>query len=371
REGSCAHGVSECRIRQWLASNGVTIAGETDESLVPDYDEFFSTAFSASVQAYVDFATGKIEEAWEQHGRENVVILLEQRLDFSRWVSEGFGTGDLVLIVPGKVIVIDLKFGAGVFVDGEDNSQIRLYGLGAYASYDVLYDFEEVEVWIAQPRKDNYGGETLTVEELLAWADAEVKPKAQIAWAAYMGDRSQAKFVPGRHCKDGFCKARFTCTARALDALGVWEDPRIQNGPDTLPLDVVESLLWRAYPIVAWHKDAEKHVLTQANSGAALTKYKLVEGRSNRVIKDEVAAYKKLLEHAGENSYSPDDLVTIPELRGLTDLEQIVGKKKLTEILGDLIEKPKGAVKLAPINSNKEAVEPKRSSAQSDFDGID
>lgn len=368
REGTFAHAVGELRIKLWLLDQDAGVVADyralVDESA--ESTEFYNAEFSDYVQQYVDFVTAKIVECYETYGRQNVAVLLEQRLDYSAWAPEGFGTGDVVIIVPGKVIVIDLKFGKGVYVDGEDNDQIKLYGLGAYARYDSLYDFTEVEVVIVQPRKDNVSGETIPVVDLLVWADLVVRPAAAVAWAATQGDVSAARFMPGYHCKDGFCRAREQCTARALHALGLAQSDVALDDPTLLTVDQVERALEIGKPVAGWVADAEKFLLAQAEAGAELTRFKLVEGRSNRTIVDEPKAAEKLIQ-AG---VPREALFKEPAMKGITDLERIVGKKKFSEVLGDLVQKPKGKTTLASIHSAKPAVEPKRQSASDEFNDL-
>jgi hypothetical protein len=360
REGTCAHGVFECRLRSQLL-------GETvDETQTPDYAEFFNAEFSGHVQSSVDFVVKRVEELRAQHGRDSVTILLEQRLDFSRWVPQGFGTGDVVVIVPGRVVVMDYKHGAGVYVSGENNEQIRLYALGAYDRYHILYDFEEVEVWILQPRKDNTSGESLRVDDLtglLTWADELVRPRATIAWAAVEGDRTNASFAPGEHCASTFCRARFQCAARARYMLEAADKSYALKEPDTLTIEQLEEVVERADLAVKWLSDVKSYLLKQAEAGRVqLQRFELVEGRSNRTISDTKEAAAVLM----KNGFSATDIYKDPELKGLTMLEKLVGAKKLTELLGNILHKPAGKPTLAPRGSGKKAVEvtPKKSAAQ-------
>ena len=363
REGTCAHAVSECRLANWLDAS----RDPADEKTVDGYTEFFNPEFDEFVRQYVDWVQVKIQEVWAQYGVENTVVLLEQRLHFAQWVPEGFGTGDVVILVPGKVFVIDLKFGQGVYVDGEDNEQLKLYALGAWGTYNALYDFDEVEVWIHQPRKDNVSGETISVHDisgLLTWAQELIVPRAAIAWAAYNGDRREASFSPGTHCNTGFCKARFTCAARARYHLELADRPYALDEPDHLGVEEMEEITVRADPLARWAKDVSRYLLEQADLGKVkLVNFKIVEGRSNRVIMDEIAAAQKLM----SNGYAAADIYKPPALSNLTALEAIVGKKHLVEVLGDLLYKPPGAKKLSPVNDVAPAVPPKRQSLEDTY----
>jgi hypothetical protein len=367
KEGTCAHAVGETRLRNWLG-----IGPHDDESLVPDYETFFNKEFSDHVDTYVNYVIDRVEELRKQHGEANVTVLLEQRLDFSRWVPQGFGTGDVVICVPGKIIIIDLKFGAGIYVSGLDNSQMRLYALGAYNRYNLLYDFSEVEAVIVQPRKDNISGQTINVDDIdgiLTWADELIVPRAAIAWAALQGDRSQARFSPGSHCSETFCKARFTCAARARYMLEIAEMPFSLDEPDSLTVPQLESVVDRADLAIKWAKDVQGYLLTQASAGKIeLQRYKVVEGRSIRTISDQQAAAKLLM----SNGFKAADIYKEPELQGLGALEKLVGKKNLTELLGDLLTKPPGKPTLTSAQDDRPPVSrEKKQTAQDAFAGLD
>lgn len=341
REGTFAHALGEARLAVWLGYNVLAAEQELIES--EEGQEFYTDELSDYVDVYVKFVIDAVTSMREAHGEANVVVLLEQRLDFSRWVPEGFGTGDCVIVYPGGVWVIDLKFGAGVKVT--DSGQLRLYGLGALDRYDLLYDVQELTTTIVQPRMDNILTETTGREELLHWADELVVPRARIAWAAYKGDRSEARFSPGEHCHKGFCRARFTCAARARAQLEATELPYAKDAPDVLTVEQLEGVVDKARPAIKWLSDVERYLTEQAVAGKVeLKNHVLGKGRSNRVIIDETAAAQKLM----ENGFPADEIYARPKLRGLVALETLVGKTKFAEILGGLIEKPDGELRLKP-----------------------
>lgn len=364
REGTCAHAVAETRLRNYLGEGP-----HDDESLVPDYSEFYNREFSDHIDTYVEYVIKTIEECRKKYGAKNVVVMLEQRLDFSQWVPEGFGTGDVVIIMPGRVIVIDLKFGQGVRVT--DKGQLRLYGLGAYHAYHLLYDFSQVEVVIHQPRLSNVAAETLDVEGpegILAWADELVVPRAAIAWAALHGDFSQARFSPGEHCSSGFCKARFKCAARARYMLEAAEQPWSLRDPEELTPEQLERVYDRAAIATKWMGDVKSYLVKSASRGLIeLSRYEVVEGRSNRVVRDPVKAAHVLI----HNGYKPGEIYKDPELVNLTQLEKLVGAKNLTELLGDLLHKPPGAPTLAPKGSGRKVTSASKGDADEAFGHLD
>ena len=349
REGTFAHAVFEQELLHFL--------GKPIDPLPKELMHFDSTELRDHVEQAVDYAKARIAAAYERC--RDPVILVEQRLDFSRWVPEGFGTGDLVIITDGLVEVLDLKYGKGIYVDPASNSQLRLYGLGAYNELSHLYDINRVCMTVLQPRLSNYGSEELPIVNLLNWADAEVVPKAKMAWLGL------GEFVAGDHCNMSFCKARYTCPARAEQALEVAQHEFSQDDipvPSSLSQERIAQLLPKADMVIDWFNDLKAYSLEQATKhGKIVPGFKLVEGRSNRKYssQDDVAA--KL-----QASGIPESIMFERSLLGITAMEQAIGKKKFTELLGNLIVKPVGKPTLVPVEDKRPAL-PSAATAAEDF----
>lgn len=356
-EGTFAHEVFETELRFHLKRmDGKAYKAKRTEL---KKNRFYTQELQDYVNAAYLYAIDRIAEA---HARcKDPVILVEQRLDFSRWVPEGFGTGDLVIITDGLVEVLDLKYGKGVYVDAVNNSQMRLYGLGAFNELSHLYDIDTVSMTILQPRLDNWGNETLTAEYLLKWADEEVVPRAKLAWAG------EGEFVAGDHCISCFCKARYTCEARAEQALAVAKfefgadlDDPIVPAPDMLPMSRIAELLPKADMVIDWFNDLKAYALKQATEhNVTVPGFKVVEGRSNRKYLDQDAVAAKLIK-----SGIPEETIYERSLLGITAMEKAIGKKVFADVLGDLIIKPEGKPTLVPegdkrpaLNSSAKAVE--------------
>ena len=272
-------------------------------------------------------------------------LYIEQRLDFSPWVPEGFGTGDAVIVSDDVLEIIDLKYGKGVQVSAENNPQLRLYALGAYNEFGTLYDFQTVRMTIVQPRLDHVSTEELTLDELLEWGE-QIKP---IAKQAYEG---KGEFKAGDHCR--FCKARRTCRARAEANLELakYEFKK----PELLSVEDVAEILAQAEELAAWAKDVKEYALTQAyRHGVKFPGWKVVEGRSTRKITDEAA----LAERLAAEDIDPYKKV----LKGITELEKEMGRKRFAELAADLIEKPPGRPTLVPESDKR----PEINSAILDF----
>lgn len=352
-EGTAAHELSEIYLQYEI---GEIVKGTRTRRInkFREHSTFYSQEMVDYVEKYVDIVVEKINEAKARSA--DAVILLEQRLDFSEWVPKGFGTGDVVIISDGVLEVVDLKYGKGVEVSAVDNPQLRLYGLGAYNQYEMLYDIEKVSMTIVQPRLDNVSTETLLASDLVAWAENEVKPKALMAW------EGEGEFAPGEHCR--FCKIRSTCRARADENLELakyeFADP-IELSAE-LGLDEIGKILLQAAELKKWVADIEKYALEQTEKyGKKIDGWKLVEGRSNRKYTDETKVFETLKEEEFK-----EDAIAPRKLLGITALEKELGKKVFTALLSEYIVKPPGKPTLVP-ESDKRPELNSADSAKEDF----
>jgi hypothetical protein len=285
-EGTLAHEIFDTMIRLYLK---LPVQKRLSEFDVPEGMLYYVT------EAY-ERAVHMIEQA--RLRCKDPVILPEQKLDFSRWVPEGFGRGDLVIITDGLVEVADLKYGKGILVEAKGNSQMRLYALGAYNELSHLYDIQRVRAHVLQPRMNNWSSEELTTEELLSWADNTVVPMAAMAWAGE-GDR-----VAGEHCSDYFCRARFTCPARDKAAQDLVEIAFSVLPAQELTPDQMSKVLLRADEVIKWLNDAKAWALKQAEQGNKVPGFKLVEGRSNRRYTSE----EQIAQVLQDNGFTQDQI---------------------------------------------------------------
>lgn len=343
-EGTTAHNLAELRLRQALDGKRRTTPKRIKESLG------YGPAMEDHVETFVTLVMERV--AVHRAQTPDALVMLEQRLDYSRWVPEGFGTGDVVIVSDLGVEVIDLKYGAGVPVSAEGNPQLRLYGLGAYDAYAAIYDLPNVYMTIVQPRLDSISTEQLLAEELLNWAEKVVRTQANLAW------EGKGEFVPGDHCR--FCRVRSTCRARADANLALAKYDF--TPPVELSHSEIADILGRINDLLSWASDVRDYALDQAvNHGVKFDGWKVVEGRSNRKYADEEAVIKLLLE-AG---FKPDD-VTPRQLLGVTALEKLMGKKAFATHLEGLIVKPPGKPVLVP-ESDKRPELNSAASAADDF----
>ena len=327
-EGSDAHSLCEYKLRKALGME----AKDPTEDLT-----WYDAEMEESASGYAAFVVELVGEA--KKTCSDPVVLIEQRLDYSKYVQSGFGTGDCVLIADGTLHIVDFKYGRGVLVEAEDNPQMKLYALGALEIFDCLYDIDTVSMTIYQPRRANVSTFTLTRQELLDWAETVLVPTAELAYA---GD---GEYHCGEWCQ--FCKAKADCRERARANM---ELARYEfRQPPLLTDEEVEEILSKLDSLMDWASDIKDYALQAAISGKHWSGYKLVEGRANRRYTDEnavVAAVKA----AGYDPYDE------PKLLGVTAMTTLLGRKQFNDILGGLITKPQGKPTLVPESDKRPAM---------------
>lgn len=321
-EGSAAHALSEHKLRKFLKIPSKRPTSAFDCAELEDYTD-----------VYVTFACEIIAEA--RMRSKDAVVLIEQRVDFSQYVPQGFGTGDLIIISDGLLEVCDLKYGRGVAVSAEHNSQMQLYALGALALFDDLYDIQVVKMIICQPRLDSLSTFEMTVDELLTWAEQDLKPKATMA------DSGEGEFKAGKHCR--FCRAKATCRSRAEMNL---ELARYEfSDPALLTEAEVADILTKVDQLQSWSSDIWQYAQTEAISGRKRwCGFKVVEGRANRKYSNE----EKVVESVLSTGKYDETSIYNRKIIGITEMERLLGKKQFCALLGNLIEKPAGKPALVP-----------------------
>ncbi|NCC15687.1 MAG: DUF2800 domain-containing protein [Clostridia bacterium] len=322
-EGSAAHALSEHKLKKALHIRS--------KRPISEYD---SDEMEECTDAYVDFVMEQVELA--KQICNDPIVLIEQRLDFSCYVPDGFGTGDCLIISDDRLHIVDFKYGMGVLVDAVDNPQMKLYALGALEIYDSLYDINEVSMTIFQPRRENVSTWTVPVDELKVWAEEELKPKAV---KAYNGE---GEYIPGEWCT--FCRAAVRCRARAEEKLKLAQTEF--KMPPLLTDNEIEEILFILPDLTKWANEITAYATDAAvNHGKEWDGFKVVEGRSVRKYKDENAIADKV-EASGYKDIYRKSLIP------MTEMQKLMGKTKFEEILGDLIYKPPGKPTLVP-NSDK------------------
>lgn len=333
-EGTDAHELCEYKLRKVLGIE----AKDPTENLT-----WFNEEMSDCANGYAAYVLEQVEAAKQTCA--DPIVLIEQRVDFSRWVESGYGTADCIIIADGTLQIIDYKHGLGVLVSAEENPQMQCYALGALELFDDIYDIGSVRMTIYQPRRDNVSTYEISKNELYCWADEVLKPTADLAFAG------NGNFLCGEWC--GFCKAKHDCRARADANMELARyDFKL---PPLLTDEEVEEIISRVDDLVAWAADIKEYALQQAISGKEWNGWKLVEGRSNRKYTSETAVAGAVTD-AGFDPYERKVL-------GVTAMQKLLGKSRFEELLAAYIEKPQGKPTLVPESDKRPAM----NTAKNDF----
>lgn len=334
-EGTLAHEIAEFKVKSYFLE-AIPKTAYTRRINKFKKEENFDNEMLSHTDTYLEFIKGEAMQT-----KAKPFIAVEQRIDFSKYVPEGFGTADCILISGDTLQVIDFKYGKGVKVEAEDNPQMKLYALGVLEQYGMFYNIKYVKMSIIQPRLDNISTYEIPIEPLLEWGEKVVKPQAQKAFMG-IGD-----FVQGDHCK--FCRAKGACEFRAKENMKVVEEIQSKYNGVVTNTDLGE-ILTKTDGIEQWLKDLRGYALEQLLKGEEIPGWKAVEGKSNRKIVDVDKAFE-ILE---ANGYDQAILYEKKPIT-LTELEKVVGKTKLMQTIGDYIEKPKGAPTLAKESDKRES----------------
>ena len=326
-EGTAAHSLAEYKLKRKLHFYCKRPVSEYEDAAMDQHTDDYA--------AYVMGIIADMENAGEAP-----MVFIEERLDLSPWVPESFGTADCIVIGDEILHIIDLKYGAGVPVEAENNSQMMLYALGALHKFGFLYDVRTVAMTIYQPRRENISTAFVDVELLLEWAENFVKPKAQMAFAG------EGAYLPGEWCL--FCRVADRCRARAEANLKV---AREEFGlPPMLTDEEVEALLPQLPELVKWAQELLVYATEAAvNHGKQWDGFKVVEGRSVRKYADEEAVAEAAMANGYRDIYRKS-------LINLTEMERLMGKKKFQELLGAYIIKPPGKPTLVPLSDRRPAL---------------
>lgn len=337
KQGTDAHELCEYKVLKALGQD----VQDPTENL-----DFFDQEMESCTDEYRNYCIEQYEKAKQYCSDPQVLV--EQRLDFSKWVPDGFGTGDCLIVADKVLQIIDFKYGLGILVEAENNPQMMCYALGALDLYDGIYDIETVEMTIFQPRRDNISTFSISKEDLLNWAETFLAPTAKLAY------NGEGDFHAGDHCQ--FCKVKATCRKRAEYNM------ELAAYDFELPAKLEESEIAEILPkidsLITWANDIKDYALQQALSGVTYKGFKVVEGKSNRKYIDEEAVAFTVKDHG----YDPYE----KKLLGITAMTSLLGKKRFEELLGGLVAKPPGKPALVPESDKRPAL----NTAKDDFDEI-
>ena len=313
QQGTDAHSLCEHLVKKALGRK----TRDPTEDLT-----WYDKEMQECAEGYCDFVMESIGDI--KKNCPNPYIGIEQHLDFSDWVPEGYGTGDCIIVADDIAHIIDFKYGIGLLVRAERNTQLMCYGLGILETFGNLYNIKHIRMSIYQPRRENVDTWEISAEELLKWADEVLKPAAELAYAG------EGTFVAGEHCI--FCRIKDTCRARANYYMELMKHELIDS--EELTDDDIALILPKIDGLVGWAADLKEYALKQALNGRKYKGFKVVESRSTRKYTDE-SAVADVVKKAGYDPYEKKVL-------GITAMSKELGKKKFEELLGGLVYKPKG-----------------------------
>ena len=325
-EGTAAHALAEHKLKRRLKLRS--------ERPVSPFD---TEEMEICTDDYADFVMEQVTK--ERRRDPDTQVFIEQRLDFSCYVPEGFGTGDCLIVSKGRLHIIDLKYGMGLLVDSKENPQMKLYALAALTQYEEQYQIKKVKLTIFQPRRENVSTWETSVAKLKKWATKDLVPKAQRAF------KGEGEYCPGEWCI--FCKAAVKCRARAEDKLRLAQSEF--KMPPLLTDAEIEDVLAKLPDIKKWADEIQEYALAKALAGKEWAGFKLVEGRSVRKFTDERAVVKAA-NAAGYHDIYKQTLIS------LTEMEKLMGKAEFSKVLGALVTKPQGKPTLVPDTDKRQAI---------------
>ena len=356
KEGTKAHALGEIKIRNaYYHEDKMTVAKhsrmspEEQSAYVGINDNRYKALreelgdipedMDRATDDYCNVVMNKLARAKEAD--TSATLLLEQRLDYSKWVPEGFGTGDCIIVSDSLLEVCDYKHGKGIPVDAHENPQLRLYGLGAYDRFYPLFGFPNVRMTIIQPRLENLSEETISTEELLHWATDTVVERAKLAWLG------KGVFSPGEHCR--FCSAKAVCSARVSNALKLYSYGMEQ--PGTLTDEQIADILPFLDDAEAWISDIRDYATKAAlYNGTHFRGYKLVLGKKpNRQWANEEEVEAQWL----RNGYPGAELYE-KKLKPVGKIEKAVGKTAFRAIFSPLVTQGEGKPILVPEDDKRQ-----------------
>jgi hypothetical protein len=333
-QGTDAHNLCEYKLKKAIAMK----VNDPTENLT-----YYDAEMEECTQEYANFCSKILEEV--KKNCNDPIMLIEQRLDFSKYVPEGFGTGDCVVVSDKTLHIVDYKHGKGLEISSENNTQMLCYALGALNLFDGIYDITEVSMTIFQPRKENISTFVISKDELYSWAETVLVPAAKLAYAG-KGD-----FKAGEHCL--FCRVKANCRKRMEYNMELAKYDF--EMPETLEDEEIAVILSRVDEFISWANDVKEFALQQAIKGTHYEGFKIIEGRSNRKYTDEEKV-AKVVTKAGHNPYER-------KLLGITAMTSLLGKKQFNELLGELVYKPVGKPTLVPESDKRTAM----NTAKEDF----
>lgn len=319
-EGTRAHAWGEARLKEIFLNERIPAGLEPDNEFMDDM-----------ITRYVDTVLAHYHRLKAEDGVAPKV-LIEQWVKITDDVG---GTADCLVVGVNELVCADLKFGR-IHVGHTNNTQVRLYALGALLSLGLLVMPEKVTLGIVQPRTGNINFETVPAKELLQWRATVEK----LAARTYLPD---APTHAGEWCT--FCPVAGSCETRARYLVGKYELAPLKNDncQELVTPERIAELLPLVPQIEKWAASVKQYATDLARGGVEVPGYKLVEGRGRRVITDPEELHRRMSEDG-----FPEDIIAPRKLLPMTKLEAVATKAVFAAHYGDLMERKVGDPKLVP-----------------------
>ena len=334
KEGSLAHEIAELKVRK-LIDPGLTSRKFTSAMKKLKDKELYQEEMQGYTDEYVEFIQ---EQMYSYPTTPHIAV--EQKVDFSEYVPDGFGTADCILIANDTLHIIDFKYGKGVPVSVENNKQLLLYALGAYLAYEMIFPIAHIKMSIVQPRLANIDTWECSLDYLLEFAKI-AQEKATMAL------KGEGDFNCGEHCK--FCKAKAICKERANVNLKLAKYEF--KAADQLTLEEIGEILEKAKDLAKWAEDLKEYALSESLKGNEVPGWKAVNGRGSRSFKNTDEAIKVLVDNG-----IAEELLFERKYLTLAQMEKTVGKKEFNSLVGDLIVMNVGKPTLVEASDKREAI---------------
>lgn len=335
-EGTLAHDICELKLRKAFIE---PLSTRTFNSRLKKLqgNPLYQDEMLRHTDTYVDYISGVTHSF-----PATPYIAVEKEVQYQEYAPEGFGTSDCIIIGGAIMYVIDFKYGKGVPVSAWDNPQMKLYALGAYTAYAILFPVTTIKLVIVQPRLDSISEWEISLADLLAWGES-IKPVAMMAF------KGAGEFVQGEHCQ--FCRAAATCRKRMDENLQLEDCSGLV--PPLITNKEVGQILLRAQNLAAWVKKLEAYALKECIDGNTIPGWKAVHGTSRRKWSDQDGAFQVLKANGTEEAmlYTREPL-TAPQV------EELIGKARFKELLTGYVDTPPGKPTLVQQNDKREAIQP-------------
>ncbi|PGH24057.1 DUF2800 domain-containing protein [Fusobacterium animalis] len=348
KEGSLAHEIAELKVRK-LIDPGLTSRKFTTSMKKLKDKELYQEEMQGYTDEYVEFIQ---EQMYSYSTTPHTAV--EQKVDFSQYVPDGFGTADCILIADDTLHIIDFKYGKGVPVNVENNAQLLLYALGTYLAYEMIFPIEHIKMSIVQPRLNNIGTWECRLDYLLEFAKIAQEKAA-------MALKGEGDFNCGEHCK--FCKAKAVCRERANANLELAKYEF--KAADQLTLKEIGQILEKAKDLAKWADDLKDYALSESLKGNEVPGWKAVNGRGSRSFTNTDEAIKVLV-----NNGIAEELLFERKYLTLAQMEKTVGKKEFNNLVGNLIVMNVGKPTLVEVSDKREAIT-NRIKAENEFSVVE